>query len=117
MGYQLRPNPDQTARLQRVLEQIVERLASTDVQLAVLFGSLARGEVGACSDIDLLVVRPTDERFVRRADDLASLFDAPVGLDILVYTPEEFEGLKSENPLIREACATGKVIYEAHPGN
>ena len=117
MGYHLRPDPVRTARLERALEQIIAWLPSTDVQLAVLFGSLARGTVGPASDIDLPFVRPTSQRFVRRADDLADVLDVPVGVDLLVYTPEEFACLRTQNPMIRQALATGKVIYAAKSGD
>jgi predicted nucleotidyltransferase len=115
MGYRLRPDPVRTARLEQALAQIVARLPATDVQLAVVFGSLARDDVGTTSDLDLLLVRPTDERFVKRTEDLSAVLDVPVGLDVLVYTPEEFARLRNESPSIRQALATGRTVYEAQP--
>lgn len=115
MGYRLRPDPVRAARLERALAQIIVRLPATDVQLAVVFGSLARDEVGPGSDLDLLLVRPTGERFIKRAEDLAAVLDVPVGLDVLVYTPEEFARLRIQSPFIRQALATGRIVYEAKP--
>ncbi len=34
-----------------------------------------------------------------------------VGLDLLAYTPQEFEAIR-ERPFIRQALQEGKVIYE-----
>ncbi|MEW6744711.1 MAG: nucleotidyltransferase domain-containing protein [Planctomycetota bacterium] len=115
MSYLLRPNQEQKQRLEQALEDIVHLLPSTDVLCAIAFGSLVTGDVGAASDLDLLVVRPTPLRFLDRAADLYELFQVPVGLDLLVYTPEEFERMKIDNPLIRHAVRTGRVVYEAKP--
>jgi predicted nucleotidyltransferase len=113
MAYQLRPDAARTARLEQAAAQIVARLAATNVQLAVVFGSLARGEAGPGSDLDLLLVRSTAAPFIRRADDLAEALDVSVALDVLVYTPEEFATLRVSSPFVREALATGRTIYEA----
>ena len=111
----LRPNQRQTQRLEAALRDIVAKLPSTDVVRAILFGSLASGNVGAASDVDLLVVRPTAKRFIERAADLYELFDCPVGLDVLVYTPAEFERMKRQNPLVKRAVQTGRLVYESGP--
>ena len=113
MAYQLRPDAARTARLEQAAAQIVARLAATNVQLAVVFGSLARGEAGPQSDLDLLLVRSTEAPFIRRADDLAEALDVPVALDVLVYTPEVFAALSVSSRFVREALATGRTIYEA----
>jgi predicted nucleotidyltransferase len=57
-----------------------------------VFGSFARGTQDAYSDLDLAVVLDTTLPRLERHRALTELFDAsPVGLDLLVYTPEEFE--------------------------
>ena len=59
---------------------------------AVAFGSYARGVADAWSDLDLVVVMETDLPRLERGRLLDDLYDAlPVSLDILVYTPAEFE--------------------------
>ena len=59
------------------------------------FGSYARGDAGVGSDLDLVaVVESSDADFHRRA--LAwNLADLPVPAEILVYTRDEWERLKS----------------------
>lgn len=63
---------------------------------AWLFGSHASGSAGPDSDLDLIVVARTELPFTRRPalfDELYELFPA---LDLLVYTPEEFERLRAD---------------------
>lgn len=97
--------------LEGELERIVERLKRDEsVRLVLLFGSMARGEVGDESDIDLIVVKETDKRFLDRLDEFYD--EATVAMDVLVYTPEEFESMKHRR-FIKEAIEKGVVLYEA----
>jgi predicted nucleotidyltransferase len=41
-----------------MLKEVVNAAAGSDVQAVVLFGSIARGEASAASDIDLAVIAP-----------------------------------------------------------
>jgi predicted nucleotidyltransferase len=59
--------------------------------LAVAFGSYARGTADGYSDLDLLVVLETELPFVERWKALRAMLDAlPVTVDLLVYTPDEY---------------------------
>lgn len=80
------------------------------VEKIILFGSQARGEADEYSDLDLIIIKETDKRFVQRLVEVPSL---PVQADVFVYTPEEFEQMKeNENPFIMSALESAKVIYE-----
>ena len=63
---------------------------------AWIFGSHATGSVGPDSDLDLIVVTPTDLPFTRRAGLFDDLFDLFPILDLLVYTPAEFQKLSAD---------------------
>jgi predicted nucleotidyltransferase len=57
-----------------------------------LFGSLARGDWDACSDVDLLAVAPTKGA----ADALAdALLEAQLGDDVLALTSAEWQRLRA----------------------
>ena len=58
---------------------------------AIVFGSAARGEEDEWSDLDLVVVAKTSRPFFERFKDFAGLYDVWPRLDLLVYTPEEFQ--------------------------
>jgi len=79
----------------------------------ILFGTLAQGELHEWSDIDLVVVEETDLPFYQRLRKIRELIQPQVGLDIVVYTPEEFDQLQAKCPFFREEIiAKGKIIYE-----
>ncbi len=39
-------------------------------------------------------------------------WDLPVSMDILAYTPEEFQELRLQREFVRQAFAEGEVLYE-----
>ena len=48
------------------IEQVMQDLAAYGPEKVILFGSAARGDVDEYSDIDLIVIKETDKRFVQR---------------------------------------------------
>jgi|YNPBryantNP2012_1023418.scaffolds.fasta_scaffold24750_2 predicted nucleotidyltransferase len=67
----------------------------------ILFGSLARGQVRNWSDADHVVVKQTPMPFLDRVDEVPRLLRPRAGVDVFVYTPEEFDrmsrGRRSRN--------------------
>src|SRR5437899_11777473 len=79
----------------------------------ILFGSAAQGEIHEWSDLDLVVIKRTDKPLLERIEEVLRLVRPKVGLDVLVYTPEEMEELIAE----RRVFVLGGVIFkgaEAH---
>jgi predicted nucleotidyltransferase len=94
------------------LNRIVAQLAAMpEVERVILFGSYAAGRRDLFTDLDLLVVMASGQDFVRRTAELYRRIIADVDLDLLVYTPSEFERLR-ERGFVRQALGTGKVLYE-----
>ena len=79
----------------------------------ILFGTLAKGRVHEWSDIDLVVVEQTHLPFFQRLRKVRKLLQPEVGVDIMVYTPGEFDQLCAERPFFREEIIEkGKIVYE-----
>jgi len=96
------------ALFERIREQ-VDSWTVAPVAVAV-FGSAARGAGGSDSDLDLLVVRPTDvdaddATWAQQSAQLTSDIHlwSGNGCDLLEYTLEELEGLvRNQAPLVGE---------------
>jgi predicted nucleotidyltransferase len=83
----------------------------------IAFGSVARGEADAWSDLDLIIVADTTRPFFERFKDFAGLYEVWPRLDLLVYTREEFARMVAEeNPLVQRALEEGVVLHEAGDG-
>lgn len=99
----------------RVIDRAVEAIVrACDPLRIIVFGSFARGDTHEGSDLDLIVVEETDERFF---DRIGRVRDAcrDVGIDVqpLVYTPAETEEMLARgNSFLETALAEGRVAYE-----
>ncbi len=79
----------------------------------ILFGSYCAGQVGEWSDLDLVIIKETTAPFLDRTRQVLELLKPQVGVDVLVYTPKEFEQLSQERAFVRqEIVAKGRIIYE-----
>ena len=98
-----------------LIATMVERIADQfDPDRIVLFGSWARGEAKASSDVDLLVVMPdgTDRREAAVAMRVA-VGDLPISKDIVVTTPDEIaRRAHIVGTVLRAALREGKVVHE-----
>lgn len=95
----------------RVADRIVERC---DASRIVLYGSVARGDDGPDSDIDLLVVMPVvGRRHDTSVRVLNELRDLPVPIDITVVDPEHLDEEASVPGVVRAAMREGRVLVAA----
>ncbi len=105
---------ERRAALEAELTRFLEFLrANYAPQRVILFGSLAQGELRPDSDLDLVVVMPSSRPFLDRIGELLERFRPRVGMDLLVYTPEEFEEIRTRPFFQEEVLARGVVIYES----
>ncbi len=90
-----------------------EPLRTAGAQCAIAFGSFARGAADAWSDLDLAVVIDTELPRLERGRLLGDLYDAiPVSLDLLIFTPSEFEkGTAAGFDVFSAIIAEGKTIF------
>jgi len=94
-------------------QEIARILAPVRPRLVILFGSRARAEADDASDVDLIVVYRTEKRFLDRLEEFYSLWDLPLAVDILAYTPEEFDEMRLQSALVGDALEHGRIILEA----
>lgn len=102
---------DLERELSRIVNVIVQDYSPEEI---ILFGSLANGKVHEWSDIDLVIIKETKKRFIERLHKVRLLTRPEVGVDFIVYTPQEVEDMKKGNRefLTKEILEKGKVIYE-----
>src|SRR2546422_11558067 len=99
-------------RLEQELHRIMEILIREhEPEKLILFGSAAQGEIHEWSDLDLVVIKRTDKPLLERIEEVLRLVRPKVGLDVLVYTPEEMEDLIAE----RRGFVSGGSFYKRAP--
>jgi predicted nucleotidyltransferase len=98
---------------QTELDKIIAGLHQYEPEKAWLFGSFARGDYHAGSDVDLLIVKKTERPFLERSAEVLRLCACDLSLEPLVYTPDEVRDMMQRgNPFITQALEEGRVIYE-----
>lgn len=87
----------------------------SSVERVYLFGSAAKEvRLHDESDIDLCIVQRTTLPFYARLAEWIDRIQPELGLDLVVYTPEEFEEMQRNNHFVRsEITEKGKEIYHA----
>ncbi|HTI72479.1 MAG TPA: nucleotidyltransferase domain-containing protein, partial [Candidatus Limnocylindria bacterium] len=91
---------------------LAKALDDSEIRLAVVFGSIARGETRAESDVDLLVVGSVG---LRRLTKLLSGLAEKVGREINphILTPEEFlERKKNRDHLVTSVLSSPMIFVK-----
>ena len=106
------------AHVQEVVQEIVRLLvAEYAPEKIILFGSYAYGEPHGDSDIDLLIVKDTTERFLSRLDTVRRLADGAhrhIPFEPIVLTPSEVDQrLRKGDQFIEEIVTKGETLYAA----
>lgn len=82
------------------------------IQKMILFGSRAYGKSHRWSDFDIIIVSPTfrKKKFRYRPLGFHKYWTIGYPVDFLCYTPEEFNKLKKQITIVREAVEQGIEI-------
>ena len=83
-----------------------------DVKNLILFGSRARGDNLKYSDYDFIIVsnKFKGKKFVLRASDLYDYWNEKQDLEVICYTPKEFERKKKQIGIVKTAVEKGIEI-------
>ena len=101
---------------QQILNEIIHRIVEVaHPDKIILFGSAARDQMDADSDVDLLVIKGGNFHRGRLTEEIyMNLFGVGQAVDIVVVTPEDVERYRDSMALIiRPALEEGKVVYAA----
>ncbi len=94
------------------LKEAVQGAVGSSVETVILFGSVARGEATADSDVDLVVIAPPDWDGRSELEDVVR---SQLGndCDVLVFTPELFSRYTSsgDEPVVAQILTDGVVLF------
>jgi predicted nucleotidyltransferase len=97
-------------KIQEITQQIVKKYKPEKI---ILFGSFAYGKPKLSSDVDLMIIKKTKKRLCERIKEVLFMIDSSLPLDVLVYTPKEFQReLELGEFIFDDIYNKGKVLYE-----
>lgn len=98
------------AKIQEIVRRIVEGFHPEKI---ILFGSHARGDALPDSDVDLLVVIPTDSKKRTTIEMRVAVRRMGIAKDIVIVTPEEFDRKRDViGTIVYPAVREGRTLYE-----
>jgi len=78
--------------IQSITNQIVNQIKPYKPQKVILFGSYAKGNAKTDSDIDLVLIKNTNEKFQTRLKKVRLLIATTTPVDVFVFTPKIIYG-------------------------
>ena len=96
----------------KLIRKLQEFKNQNKIEKMYLFGSMATGKTHKWSDVDLIVVSKRFRRkgIIDRSSNLYIRWNLDYPVDFLCYTPEEFNKLKKQITIVREAVREGIEI-------
>lgn len=97
-------------KLPLITDKIVKEFKPEQI---ILFGSFAWGTPGPDSDLDLFVVKKTNQGRIERGQDMERLlWGTGMPIDVLIYTPQEVEKrLRIKDFFVENIFTKGKILY------
>jgi uncharacterized protein len=104
--------------IELVIKRILQKLVTEySPQKIILFGSYAWGDPGPDSDIDLLIIKETPDRFIDRWTKVQHILTGThrgYPVETIVLTPGEFEKrIAVGDQFIGEILNKGESLYAA----
>ncbi len=96
----------------KIIRELRRFKKENGISRIIFFGSRRNRKYNKYSDVDLVVISPKFRRLrsFKRAPTLRLKLNLSYPVDMLCYTPEEFERKKSRPTIVREAVKTGVEI-------
>ena len=98
--------------LRQELERVLEELPGLGALKVILLGDVLTGNVRPSSILELIIVQETDDTYLDRIDFFLSHLRPTVGIDISVYTPDEFIDIEERNIFVSKALKNEGLLYE-----
>jgi predicted nucleotidyltransferase len=100
--------------IDQIVSQVIEHYRPEKV---ILFGSYAYGHPDPDSDLDLLIIKNTSERFIDRWTNVRRIVSnskRSIPFEPIVLTPEELEErLAIGDQFIKEIVTKGEILFAA----
>ena len=103
---------DRAAKIEEI-QKVADKIAKEfKPEKIILFGSWAWGTPNKDSDVDLFIVKKTENTRESAREIDGSICPRPFAIDILVYRPEQVERRKKLGDFfVNDILTKGKVLY------
>lgn len=101
---------------QEEIQNVIKRIAENyKPEKIYLFGSFAWGEPNKDSDVDLFIIKKTEEKHLDRDKTVRRIINRELPADLLIYTPREIKRrLSMGDFFIKNILQKGRILYESN---
>lgn len=103
------------SKIYKKIREVADKIAKEhQPEKIILFGSYAWGEPGPDSDVDLFIIKETENMRETAMKIDGSIFPRPFPIDLIVYTPAKLRReLNLEEPFVSKITKEGKVLFKS----
>lgn len=101
------------SHIYKKIEEVAQKIGNNfKPDRIILFGSYAWGTPGPDSDVDLFIIKETDNTRETARQISRSIFPRPFPMDFIVYTPSQTEKRKKMGDFfIKSILEKGQTLY------
>jgi predicted nucleotidyltransferase len=108
----LQRKKEREENLKSSLASVTRQLRDLGALKIILFGSLAEEDVDVFSDLDLLVIMPSQRSGKEWMRLTYENMDRGIASDIIIYNQEELQENLAKSSFLRGILDSGRIIYE-----
>jgi uncharacterized protein len=94
------------------LLRIVEKLKLYGPKQIILFGSMITGSISAQSDLDILVIMPSEKTGKEWMKMIGEVIVRPVPVDLLIFNEDEITEFSRKSSFLQHILHHGQVVYD-----
>ena len=98
-----------TKEIKKMTQIIVKHFEPEKI---ILFGSHVWGQPTKESDVDLFVIKKTNNRWRTRQAIDGAIYPRQTPVDLIVYTPKQVEKKTKDDFFIQKIIKEGAILYE-----
>lgn len=103
---------EREGRLKSSLASVTRQLRDLGVLKIILFGSLAEEDIDVFSDLDLLVIMPSEKSGKEWTRLIYENIEPGIACDIIIYNQKELLENLAKSSFLRSILNSGRIIYE-----
>jgi len=95
--------------VKNITRQLIEKYKPEKI---ILFGSAARGEFGQDSDLDFLIIKDDERRYLEIEQEIHEAINYQIASDFFLLRPREAQyRLKHGDFFLKEIFEQGRILY------
>jgi predicted nucleotidyltransferase len=99
-------------KLKDSLDSLIEQLKEFGALKIYIFGSYIRDDFDVNSDLDLLVIMPSNKAGMEWINLIYNKIEMKIHSDLIIFNSEEFKDQLPSNSFLENILSSGRLVYE-----